>query len=216
MLQTADIPGTAGTLPPESLLQRPAGALVLKRTFDVTVSALALCTVYPLVWLVCAPVIRLSSKGPILFRQRRNGLAGKEFACLKLRTMRLNEEADTRQSAGEDERVFRFGLFLRKTGLDELPQLWNILCGDMSIVGPRPHMLSHTAFYAPRIEGYALRHRVRPGITGWAQVSGSRGATPELSDMQRRIDLDNHYIDHWSLWLDIRVLFKTLLLLFHR
>ena len=215
MADSKDIARTAGLLPPESLLQHPAGTLALKRAFDVMVAALALLTVYPLAWLVCAPLIKCSSKGPVLFRQRRTGLGGAEFTCLKFRTMHLNDEADTRQSSGVDERVFPSGLFLRRTGLDELPQLLNILLGEMSLVGPRPHMLSHTDYYGARIEGYALRHRMRPGITGWAQVSGSRGETPELSDMQRRVTLDNEYIDRWSLGLDAKILFKTLLTLLH-
>jgi len=215
MTRTRDIPSSAGAPAPESLLRRPAGALALKRGFDLVVAAVALLTVYPLAWLIFAPLIKLSSRGPVLFRQRRTGLGGREFTCLKFRTMCLNDQADTRQSGGDDERIFRTGLFLRRTGLDELPQLVNILRGEMSLIGPRPHMLSHTEFYGARVEGYALRHRVRPGITGWAQVSGSRGETPDVSDMQRRIDLDNHYIEHWSLWLDARILLKTFLTLFH-
>ena len=154
-------------------------------------------------------MIKLQSPGPILFRQQRTGLGGKPFTLLKFRSMYVNDDADRLQATEDDSRVFPFGRFLRKTSLDELPQFWNVLKGDMSIVGPRPHMLAHTETYSQLIDKYMVRHFVKPGITGWAQVTGYRGETKELWQMDGRVQRDIWYMEHWSIWLDIRILWLT-------
>lgn len=184
---------------------------VLKRLTDVTLSLLGLITVYPLCWIWIAPTIKLSSRGPVLFRQMRTGLDGKPFRCIKFRTLVVNPECDNLQVEGDDPRVYRFGGWMRRCALDELPQLWNVLKGDMSLIGPRPHMLAHTeAFTKMFPEEYPLRHAARPGITGWAQVNGSRGALLGTGDVRRRLDLDLWYIRNWSPGLDLRILMMTL------
>ena len=184
---------------------------VLKRLTDVTLAVLGLLTVYPLCWIWIAPAIKLSSRGPVLFRQKRTGLNGKTFCCIKFRTLAVNAECDTLQVEGDDPRVYRFGGWMRRSALDELPQLWNVLKGDMSLIGPRPHMLAHTeAFTEMFPEEYPLRHAARPGITGWAQVNGSRGALLGPGDVRRRLDLDLWYIQNWSIGLDLRILMMTL------
>jgi len=155
--------------------------------------------------------IKLTSKGPVLFRQKRSGLYNKPFACLKFRTMVMNAEADVLQAANNDRRITPIGRFLRKTSLDELPQFINVLRGDMSIVGPRPHMLYHTEMYSAVIPGYMRRLAVKPGITGVAQILGYRGETPELVDMARRVRLDLWYIAHRSFKLDLHVFTYTLI-----
>lgn len=188
---------------------RASAALALKRASDIALSSLLLLLM-PLFFIPIAVGIKLSSRGPVFFRQRRTGYRGREFTCYKFRTMRLNADSDTRQATRDDPRKTRFGEFLRRTSLDELPQLWNVLRGDMSIIGPRPHMLAHTEQYSALIEGYMERHRMRPGITGWAQVNGLRGPTRELWMMKRRVALDLWYIDHWSFALDCKILYRTL------
>jgi len=146
----------------------------------------------------------------VLFRQTRIGFNGKAFRIYKFRTMTVLEDGpDVRQASWEDERVTAFGRWLRKTSIDELPQLFNVLNGDMSIVGPRPHAVSHDNEFGRLIGDYAFRRQMKPGITGWAQVSGSRGATPEVDLMYRRIQLDMLYIDNWSIWRDISIIART-------
>lgn len=174
------------------------------------VSLVFICTLFPLFYVIIGAAIKLTSAGPVLFRQRRSGLENKPFTCLKFRTMVVNDEADTLQAAGDDKRITTVGRFLRKTSLDELPQFINVLNGDMSIVGPRPHMLYHTEMYSALIPGYMRRLAVRPGITGVAQVLGYRGETPELTDMARRVRLDLWYVDHRSLKLDLYLFIHTL------
>ena len=147
----------------------------------------------------------------MLFRQQRSGLGNKPFTCLKFRTMVVNDEADTVQAAWDDKRITAVGKFLRETSLDELPQFINVLRGDMSIVGPRPHMLYHTEMYSALIPGYMRRLMVKPGITGVAQVLGYRGETPELADMARRVRLDLWYVNHQSFKLDLYIFRVTLL-----
>lgn len=147
--------------------------------------------------------------GPIFFRQKRNGLNDKEFYCYKFRSMKVNAEADTLQATKDDPRKTRWGNIMRKTNIDELPQFINVLLGDMSIVGPRPHMLKHTEEYSKLINKYMVRHFVKPGITGWSQVTGYRGETKELKDMEGRVIGDIWYIEHWSFWLDIYIIYKT-------
>lgn len=140
---------------------------------------------------------------------------GKEFDCLKFRTMRVNNESDNRQATADDPRKTRLGAFLRKTSLDELPQFINVFKGEMSVVGPRPHMLKHTEEYSNLIGNYMVRHAVKPGITGWAQVNGYRGITDELWKMQKRVECDVWYIEHWTLLLDVKIMFRTIWNAFH-
>jgi len=157
-----------------------------------------------------ALAIKLEGPGPVLFRQKRGGLNHSVFQVLKFRTMRVMEEgAAVTQATRNDTRVTRVGRFLRKTSLDELPQLVNIVLGDMSLVGPRPHALVHDEHYGEMLERYANRHQVKPGLTGWAQVNGFRGETLNPDDMRRRVEYDLEYIDHWSLLFDLKILAVT-------
>ena len=146
----------------------------------------------------------------MFFKQKRTGYLGREFYCLKFRTMRVNAEADSTQATSNDPRKTKVGDFLRRTSLDELPQFINVWRGDMSIVGPRPHMLAHTEQYKALIDRYMIRHMVKPGITGWAQVCGYRGNTDELIKMEKRVRADVWYIEHWSIMLDIKIFIKTI------
>ncbi|MGP9814501.1 undecaprenyl-phosphate glucose phosphotransferase [Rhodopseudomonas sp. NSM] len=190
--------------PPLTALERSA-----KRLLDVTVAATALVLLSP-VLLMAAIAIKLESSGPVIFRQRRHGFNGKPFLIYKLRSMRVQEDGQAVvQAARQDPRVTRVGRILRESSIDELPQLVNVLQGNMSIVGPRPHALVHDHEYGRLIESYAFRHHVKPGITGWAQVQGCRGGTPRLELMERRVALDLWYIDNWSLALDIHIMLKT-------
>ena len=183
--------------------------VVEKRVFDFTVSALALVALSPL-FLIVAALIRLDSPGPVFFLQRRYGFNQQPFKIWKFRSMRVEAEGPGfRQAAEGDERFTRVGRFLRRTNIDELPQLVNVLLGDMSLVGPRPHALAHDQQFDSRIALYARRHNVMPGITGWAQVNGLRGDTGAEGRMQSRVTHDLYYIDHWSLWLDLRILWLT-------
>jgi exopolysaccharide biosynthesis polyprenyl glycosylphosphotransferase len=180
-----------------------------KRILDLTVATAVLILVLPLLALV-ALAIALDSRGPVLFAQRRVGLLGQPFAIYKFRTMHVLEDGgEIQQASRGDARITRVGNLLRCWSLDELPQLFNVLAGDMSLVGPRPHAVAHEKFYDSRIRNYNLRRLVKPGITGWAQIHGSRGATPELSDMQTRVDLDQFYVEHESLVLDLQILART-------
>jgi Undecaprenyl-phosphate glucose phosphotransferase len=180
-----------------------------KRTFDIVFSALVILLVFSWLFPILALLVKLSSPGPVFFRQQRLGRDNKEFACWKFRSMRVNAEADTKQATKNDPRVTRVGAFLRKSNLDEMPQFFNVLMGQMSVVGPRPHPLRLNDQYRDIIDKYMVRHFVRPGITGWAQVNGLRGETrtPEL--MERRIELDVWYLENWSFWLDVRIVVKT-------
>ena len=180
----------------------------VKRIFDVVFALLVLAVLAP-VWIVLAIWIALTSPGGVFFRQKRTGYKGCEFDMLKYSTMYINQEADTLQATGNDPRITPVGRFLRRSSLDELPQLWNVVIGDMSVIGPRPHMLSHTDYYAPRISDYMRRHDMRPGLTGYAQVRGFRGATPDIKDMENRVRADLEYVDKFSLWLDVKILFLT-------
>lgn len=182
----------------------------IKRTFDIAFSLIFLFTAFPLILLVFIPWIKLSSPGPVFFKQKRSGLNGKEFMCYKFRSMRVNAQADKLQATENDPRKTTVGNFMRKTNIDELPQFINVLRGDMSIVGPRPHMLVHTEQYRQLIDKYMVRHFVRPGITGWAQVTGFRGETKELWQMEGRVEKDIWYIEHWSFTLDLWIIIKTI------
>jgi Undecaprenyl-phosphate glucose phosphotransferase len=195
-----------------TLSDRPVQGLaaVAKRVFDVTASVAGFILLAP-VLAVVAIAIKLDSNGPVLFFQRRRGYNHYEFRIVKFRTMTTLEDGDiVRQACRDDPRITRLGAFLRRYNLDELPQLWNVLKGEMSIVGPRPHAVAHDRDFERRIMRYPRRLNVKPGITGWAQVNGYRGETDTDDKMQRRIEYDLHYIDHWSLWLDLYIVVLTL------
>ncbi|MCP5084760.1 MAG: undecaprenyl-phosphate glucose phosphotransferase [Alphaproteobacteria bacterium] len=180
-----------------------------KRFLDVTLAALGLVALAPLLLLIAA-AIKLDSPGPVFFTQRRHGLNRRVFRIFKLRTMTVMEEGDSAvQATRQDVRVTRIGALLRKTSVDELPQLLNVLKGEMSLVGPRPHPLSLDDHYAGRLDIYSSRHKVKPGITGWAQINGHRGPTDQPGLMQRRVQHDLEYIDNWSLWLDVKIIAAT-------
>lgn len=192
--------------------RRIAGpGIAVKRAADVIMSAAALI-ISPLLLIPAAIAIKISSPGPVFFRQKRTGLMGKEFVCIKLRTMRPNDACDILQATDSDPRITRVGAWLRRTSIDEIPQFWNVLRGDMSVVGPRPHMLTHTRQYSPLIDNYMDRHLVRPGITGLAQVNGFRGPTAELKLMQQRVECDLRYIENWSPMLDLSIIGRTILI----
>ena len=183
---------------------------VFKRIFDVAVSSIILALISPLM-LAISVGVKLSSPGPVLFKQRRYGLAGNEISVYKFRTMTVTEDgADIKQAEKNDARFTVFGAWLRKHSLDELPQFINVLQGKMSIVGPRPHAVAHNEMYRKIIKGYMIRHKVLPGITGWAQVNGCRGQTPEVAQMESRVKLDLEYLRNWSLTLDIKIILRTL------
>ena len=185
-------------------------AKMIKRVGDIVTSGLFLVTLFPFIWLFCAIGIKLSSPGPIFFKQKRTGYEGKEFWCYKFRSMHASADADTKQAVKGDSRVFRFGEFLRKSSLDELPQFINVFLGDMSVVGPRPHMVHHTDIYSDLIGDYMIRHLAKPGITGWAQINGCRGETKELAEMKERVEKDIWYIEHWSVELDVSIILTTI------
>lgn len=187
----------------------------IKRAFDLVVSLVVLICMLPFIPFI-ALIIKLQSPGPIFFKQSRTGLNGKEFMCYKFRSMHINKDADLVQATENDPRKFSFGNIMRKTNIDELPQFLNVLMGDMSIVGPRPHMLHHTEMYRHLIDKYMIRHFVKPGITGWAQVTGFRGETKELWQMEGRVQRDIWYMENWSMWLDLRIICKTALQIFKR
>ena len=182
---------------------------MLKRAFDIVFSFLVIVLLLSWLYPLIAFLIRLSSKGPVLFKQVRSGLNNEEFMCFKFRSMTQNEGADSLQATKEDARITKVGSFLRKSSLDELPQFLNVLMGDMSVVGPRPHMLKHTEEYSVLIGKYMVRQLVKPGITGMAQVKGYRGETKELKDMEGRVRADVWYIENWSLALDINLIALT-------
>lgn len=183
----------------------------LKRLFDITFSSIVLIALFPIILLPVAIAIKTTSKGPIFFRQRRTGHNGKEFYCWKFRTMTVTPDCDRRQARRDDPRVTSVGRFLRHTNIDELPQFYNVLRGDMSVVGPRPHMVKQTMQYSRLIDRYMMRHFIKPGITGWAQISGYRGSTSELEAMKNRVEHDVWYIDNWSFSLDLKIITATVL-----
>lgn len=190
--------------PLEKYLNRMA-----KRFFDLVVSLLVVCLIFTWLFPIVMLVIKLTSKGPIFFKQKRSGINNSVFWIYKFRTMEVNAESDTAQATRNDPRVTKFGRFMRKTNIDELPQFFNVIAGSMSIVGPRPHMLAHTEQYSALISDYLERHYILPGITGWAQVHGYRGETKKLKMMRKRVEYDIWYAEHWTFLLDIRILFLT-------
>ena len=183
--------------------------IAAKRVLDVVVAALAILLLAPVLMLVSLAVVADTS-GPVIFAQRRTGLNGKTFAIFKFRSMRVLEDgAEVKQAVEGDARITRVGRVIRKLSLDELPQLFNVLAGDMSLVGPRPHAVAHDDYYGERIANYAVRFKVKPGITGWAQVNGARGETPTLEIMQDRINFDAWYARNRNLALDLKILAMT-------
>ncbi len=189
-------------------------ARIKKRVFDITFSFLVITLV--LSWLVplMAILIKLNSRGPVFFIQSRSGRSNKPFKCYKFRTLRVNQEADTKQVTLNDNRITRLGRFLRKSNIDELPQFINVFLGNMSVVGPRPHMLKHTEDYSRVLNEYMIRHFVKPGVTGWAQVHGFRGEIKRKEQLRKRIEHDIWYLENWSLWLDLRIIFLTIYVTF--
>lgn len=201
-----------GNVPVLSIRREPLELLenrIVKRTFDIVCSTLFLCTIFPFIYIIVGVAIKMSSPGPIFFKQKRSGEDGKEFWCYKFRSMRVNAQCDTLQATEHDPRKTRIGEIIRKTSIDELPQFINVFKGDMSIVGPRPHMLKHTQEYSLLINKFMVRHFVKPGITGWAQVTGYRGETKELWQMEGRVMRDIWYIEHWTFLLDLYIMYKT-------
>ncbi|WPP50562.1 undecaprenyl-phosphate glucose phosphotransferase [Catalinimonas niigatensis] len=181
----------------------------VKRIFDVLFSSVVIIFLFPLIVPVVALLIKVDSKGPVFFKQLRSGKNGKPFWCYKFRTMTVNTESEIKQATKNDARVTKVGKILRKTSLDEFPQFYNVLIGDMSVVGPRPHMLKHTEEYSAIINNFNVRHFINSGITGYAQVNGYRGETKDNIQMEKRVLYDNWYLENWSLTLDIKIIIKT-------
>lgn len=181
----------------------------IKRGIDVIFSLFILVFVFSWLCPLLAILIKMESRGPVIFKQLRSGKNNAEFWCYKFRSMRINEDAHHRQACRNDDRTTRIGRFLRRTSLDEFPQFLNVIAGDMSVVGPRPHMIKHTEEYRYIIDNYMVRHYLKPGITGWAQINGHRGETAGLDAMQKRIHHDLWYLENWSVLLDIRIILST-------
>jgi putative colanic acid biosynthesis UDP-glucose lipid carrier transferase len=203
-----------GNMPVFAVRRNPlsyAHNAIFKRLFDLVFSFVFLITIFPIVFLIAAIAIKACSPGPVFFVQQRTGRNGAIFKCYKFRSMRCNGEAHTKQATANDCRTTRVGTILRRTNLDELPQFINVLKGNMSVVGPRPHMLLHTDQYSQLVNKYMVRHFVKPGITGWAQVNGFRGETKHVEQMEGRIKRDIWYLENWSLWLDIKIIWKTII-----
>lgn len=201
-----------GTVPYLELRKDPLSYVenrILKRAFDIVFSLCFLCTLFLPILLMVTVITKLTMPGPVFFKQKRNGLNDKEFYCYKFRSMRVNRDADRVQATKNDPRKTKWGNIMRKTSIDELPQFINVLKGEMSVVGPRPHMLKHTEEYSKLINKYMVRHFVKPGITGWSQITGYRGETRELKDMEGRIRGDIWYLEHWNFWLDMYIIIKT-------
>ena len=181
----------------------------IKRMMDITISSLFIMLIMSWLYPIVALLIKLTSKGPVFFIQKRTGYKGIDFDCYKFRTMYVNDDADTKQATSGDKRITLIGKFLLITHIDETPQFFNVLFGDMSIVGPRPHMLYHTRFYAQRIPYYNLRHEAQPGMTGMAQIKGYIGEINGERELRKRIQWDVYYLKNRSIWLDIKILFTT-------
>ncbi|MEH6307430.1 undecaprenyl-phosphate glucose phosphotransferase [Olivibacter sp. CPCC 100613] len=182
---------------------------VKKRIFDIVFSLLVIIFVLSWLFPLIGIIIKIQSPGPILFKQKRSGRNNQTFDCLKFRSMKVNDESDTKQATKGDDRITPIGRFIRRTSLDELPQFFNVLLGDMSVVGPRPHILSMTEQYRQIIDQYMVRHFLKSGITGWAQVNGFRGETREPDLMRKRVEYDVWYLENWSIWLDVRIVIQT-------
>jgi putative colanic acid biosynthesis UDP-glucose lipid carrier transferase len=187
---------------------------LLKKAFDIVFSLGVILLIFPWLFPIIMILIKIESPGPVFFKQERSGRDNESFFCWKFRSMRVNKQADKLQAGKGDQRITKFGAFIRKTSIDELPQFFNVFLGDMSVVGPRPHMVNHTKQYTDLIGNYLVRQYTKPGITGWAQVNGYRGETRELIDMQNRVEYDIWYIENWSILLDIKIIIKTVVNIF--
>ncbi|MBR1209260.1 undecaprenyl-phosphate glucose phosphotransferase [Bradyrhizobium sp. JYMT SZCCT0180] len=197
--------------PPLSIFERAQ-----KRCLDIGLASIALLMLAPLL-IISAILIKLDSEGSIIFRQSRRGFNGKPFEIWKFRSMSVAENGHTvTQATKQDRRVTRVGRFLRKTSIDELPQLWNVLRGEMSLVGPRPHAVAHDNYYDQVISNYVYRHHMKPGLTGWAQVNGFRGETPTIDLMEKRVEYDVWYVSNWSIWLDMRIIIRTAMVMMYQ
>jgi putative colanic acid biosynthesis UDP-glucose lipid carrier transferase len=199
-------------IPVISLRKEPLedlGNRIKKRIFDIVVSAMVI--VFVLSWLIplVSLLIWLESRGPVFFAQPRTGKNNKSFLCLKFRSMKTNNAAQAKQATKNDDRITKVGKFLRRTSLDEFPQFINVFRGEMSLVGPRPHMLQHTDQYSRIIGQYMVRQFLKPGITGWAQVNGFRGETKAVEQMEKRVEHDLWYLENWNLFLDMKIIFMT-------
>lgn len=183
---------------------------IAKRSFDILFSLIILLTIFPVILVIFGLLIKITSKGPIFFKQKRTGLQGKLFTCYKFRSMTPNNDSDTKTTSPEDSRITPIGAFMRRTSIDELPQFFNVLIGNMSVVGPRPHMVRQTNLYNQLIDKFMVRHIVKPGITGWAQISGYRGETKTIEQMEGRLKRDVWYIENWSFVLDIKIIVVTI------
>jgi putative colanic acid biosynthesis UDP-glucose lipid carrier transferase len=201
--------GTVPILKVKPLPFEQIETIIVKRCFDIIFSTLVcvflLSWFLPIMWII----IKLDSKGPLFFKQNRDGINGEQFYCYKLRSMKINSEADEISATKNDTRVTKVGAFLRKTSLDELPQFFNVLKGDMSVVGPRPHINVQTQKYSEEIDNYLIRNSIKPGITGLAQISGSRGEVIKKADIENRVKLDIFYIENWSFFLEIKIIAQT-------
>lgn len=189
-------------------LEKRANQLV-KRTFDIIFSLIVSISILPIVYIFFGAIIRLTSKGPIIFKQKRTGLGGKEFTCYKFRSMQVNSTENTATTTKADPRITKIGLFMRRTSIDELPQFINVLLGNMSVVGPRPHMSKQTDLYKSLIDKFMIRHLIKPGITGWAQISGFRGETTTVEQMEQRFRKDIWYLENWTFLLDLKIITVT-------
>ncbi|KQZ86342.1 MULTISPECIES: undecaprenyl-phosphate glucose phosphotransferase [unclassified Pseudomonas] len=199
----------------ESLISSHPASLFCKDLFERSLAAMAIIVLGPLL-LGVAIAVKLTSPGPVLFKQNRHGCNGEVIKVWKFRSMRLHDDSDVRQATRDDDRVTPLGRFLRRSSIDELPQLFNVLFGQMALVGPRPHAVTHNIYYTGKVRAYMARHRLKPGITGLAQITGHRGETETVEKMQLRVAQDLNYINQWSLWLDIKILIKTPFTLFSK
>ncbi|SHH85395.1 undecaprenyl-phosphate glucose phosphotransferase [Wenyingzhuangia marina] len=181
----------------------------IKRIFDLVFSLGVIILIFSWLFPIIAIIIKATSKGPVFFSQLRTGKDGKSFKCLKFRSMEVNEESDAKQATKDDKRITPFGAFMRKTSIDELPQIINVLLNNMSLVGPRPHMLKHTEEYRVLVDKFMVRHFAKPGVTGWAQINGFRGGTKFVKDMANRAEADIWYIENWSFLLDVKIIYIT-------
>ncbi|WP_010136862.1 undecaprenyl-phosphate glucose phosphotransferase [Ochrovirga pacifica] len=181
----------------------------IKRIFDIVFSSFIVLFIFSWLFPIIAIIIKLTSKGPVFFAQERTGQDGKSFKCLKFRSMTVNNDSDSKQATRNDKRITKFGAIMRKTSIDELPQILNVLMNHMSLVGPRPHMLKHTEEYRVLVDKFMVRHFAKPGVTGWAQINGFRGETKFVRDMANRAEADIWYIENWSFILDLKIIFIT-------
>ncbi|RZL06499.1 MAG: exopolysaccharide biosynthesis polyprenyl glycosylphosphotransferase, partial [Pedobacter sp.] len=191
------------------------GNRVKKRAFDILFSACVILFVLSWLYPLLALIIKMQSRGPVLFKQLRSGRNDEPFWCYKFRSMKINNDSDKKQATRDDDRVTAIGKFMRRTSLDEMPQFFNVFLGNMSVVGPRPHMLKHTEEYKAIIDQYMVRQFLKPGITGWAQVNGFRGETKTSVDMENRVKCDIYYLENWSTMLDVRIIFMTVINIAH-